>query len=420
MAQPLAYSLWQPPRVGPKQQRRRRSAIVERRHQEPATAGSILRSRNRDKIQFEPIARQLAERPKLDARRPVQPTAPSDNNQYGQKKTSLANRASTTRPVRQGQYGQGQSNNQYGNQNQYGQGRSDSSNQQNQYSNQQPQFGNQQGYSGNQQGSYSNQQDQYGNRQNWNSTQPNQQGFANNQQQGYSQQGQYGNQQVPQWQTGQSSSNPNWQYNQPQSQNQGNQGYNGYTTQQNPNWQNQQGGTSQQAWTNQPNSGWQQQGFSNQSNSQSGRGYANSQQRSQFNDQDDVVHFQGHERAALGVTLAEHHSGAVLVSHVFPGSPAANAGLRQGDRITGVNQQPIRSYRDLIRVIGNSSPNSQVQLHVDRDGRSMTMAATLASPQSFEHASANRVPRIPRVTSNRDSIAAMDRTRITVDKFDQR
>ncbi|HEY5313308.1 MAG TPA: PDZ domain-containing protein [Pirellulales bacterium] len=235
-----------------------------------------------------------------------------------------------------------------------------------------------------------------------------QQGFQKGYQQGYrqaqqeyrqGQQGQSGNQQVPQWQTGQSSSNPNWQYNQPQrqySQNQDNQGYN-KSMQQDPNGQNQQGQTAQQGraaqqgWTNQPNNGWQQQGFNNQSNSQQGRGYAaNSRQGNQSGDQNDVVHYQGHERAALGVTLAEHHSGAVLVSNVFPGSPAARAGLQQGDRITGVNQQPIRSYRDLIQVIGNSSPNSQVQLHLDRNGQPMTVAATLASPQSFEHASAQQ------------------------------
>ncbi|HEX4148577.1 MAG TPA: PDZ domain-containing protein, partial [Pirellulales bacterium] len=146
---------------------------------------------------------------------------------------------------------------------------------------------------------------------------------------------------------------------------------------------------------NQPNSSWQNQqsrasGMNSQGNQFGNQQFGNQQFGNQAGNQDDIVHFQGHERAALGVTLAEHQSGAVLVSNVFPNSPAAHAGLRSGDRITSVNQQPIRSYRDLIRIIGNSSPNSQVRLHIDRNGQSQTMTATLASPQSLEHASAQQ------------------------------
>jgi PDZ domain-containing protein len=98
-------------------------------------------------------------------------------------------------------------------------------------------------------------------------------------------------------------------------------------------------------------------------------------------DDDEVVHYQGHERAALGITLSDSARGGVQVAHVLPYSPAAQAGLQAGDRIVAINQQPVGSYRDVTRIIGQMNPNSQVQLHVDRNGQQSTLVATLASPQ---------------------------------------
>jgi len=63
---------------------------------------------------------------------------------------------------------------------------------------------------------------------------------------------------------------------------------------------------------------------------------------------------------------------------VFPNSPAQQAGIRPGDRLTRINGQPIYTYRDVVRIISSRDPNSQVQLDIDRNGRQQQLTATLA------------------------------------------
>ncbi|WP_215782162.1 MULTISPECIES: DegQ family serine endoprotease [unclassified Paludibacterium] len=57
----------------------------------------------------------------------------------------------------------------------------------------------------------------------------------------------------------------------------------------------------------------------------------------------------------------------VLIARIEPDSPAARAGLRVGDIITGVNQQAITNTGDLQRVIGMAKPGSRFNLQVWRD-----------------------------------------------------
>jgi C-terminal processing protease CtpA/Prc len=93
---------------------------------------------------------------------------------------------------------------------------------------------------------------------------------------------------------------------------------------------------------------------------------------------DDTVYYHGHERASLGVALSEGTRHGVRVASVFPNSPAQQAGIRPGDRLTRINGQPIYTYRDVVRIIGSRDPNSRVQLDVDRNGQQQQLTATLA------------------------------------------
>ena len=67
-----------------------------------------------------------------------------------------------------------------------------------------------------------------------------------------------------------------------------------------------------------------------------------------------------------------------LVADVQPGSPAAKAGLRNGDVITRVNGEPVEDANRLTFQVGAIPPGSTVELETIRDGESRTITATTA------------------------------------------
>ena len=68
-------------------------------------------------------------------------------------------------------------------------------------------------------------------------------------------------------------------------------------------------------------------------------------------------------RRAAGATRG------VLIAGVERGSPAARAGLRQGDQVTAINGERVETSRALIRNIAAVPPGQTVRLSVQRDGR---------------------------------------------------
>jgi len=66
-----------------------------------------------------------------------------------------------------------------------------------------------------------------------------------------------------------------------------------------------------------------------------------------------------------------------VVAEVVEGSPAARAGLKQGDVIVSVQGRPVRTPRDLTRAVASTPPGTKVSLEVaSRDGK-RTVTATL-------------------------------------------
>jgi S1-C subfamily serine protease len=94
------------------------------------------------------------------------------------------------------------------------------------------------------------------------------------------------------------------------------------------------------------------------------------------------------QRAALGVTLSRGTAGSVRVLAVVPNSPAAKAGIKMGDRITAVNDEPVAGYKDVIRLLGDDQPGDRVRLKVDRYGLQGTLLATLEGGQQVFQAPA--------------------------------
>jgi len=69
-------------------------------------------------------------------------------------------------------------------------------------------------------------------------------------------------------------------------------------------------------------------------------------------------------------------AGAVI-SEVKPDTPAAEAGLKQGDIITAIDDRPVSSATQLRLRVAGIKPGSRVDVDVYRDGRSRTLVVKI-------------------------------------------
>lgn len=77
-----------------------------------------------------------------------------------------------------------------------------------------------------------------------------------------------------------------------------------------------------------------------------------------------------------------------LVSDVTEESPADKAGVKRGDVITEYNGKEVDEPSSLRNMVANTPPNREVKLKVLRDGKPITIQATIAElPMSAEKAS---------------------------------
>ena len=104
-----------------------------------------------------------------------------------------------------------------------------------------------------------------------------------------------------------------------------------------------------------------------------------------------LIRYGSIERGQLGVSMytvtpeIAHSLGlagpvGALVSQVLPGSAADKAGVRTGDVITAVNDQPVKSNTDLRNAIGLMRVGQPVEIGLMRDGKPLKVTAVLAAP----------------------------------------
>jgi len=84
------------------------------------------------------------------------------------------------------------------------------------------------------------------------------------------------------------------------------------------------------------------------------------------------------EHAYLGVSV-ETVNGAVRITQVRSGTPAADAGLQAGDRIISVDGKQIASADGLTSAIAAKKPGDTVSVTYSRGGQSHTVEVQLAS-----------------------------------------
>jgi serine protease Do len=73
----------------------------------------------------------------------------------------------------------------------------------------------------------------------------------------------------------------------------------------------------------------------------------------------------------------------VAVTHVIPGSPSEAGGLRAGDILLEVNQQPIFSAARLRWLIGKADPQARLELKYYRDGKASTLDIALQESRGY-------------------------------------
>lgn len=102
------------------------------------------------------------------------------------------------------------------------------------------------------------------------------------------------------------------------------------------------------------------------------------------------------QHAQLGVTITTGtastngttRAGAKVVS-VTAGGPGAKAGLQKGDVIVGFNGQSVSSMYSLLGFVRAATVGQKVQLTVIRDGKTITLTATLDQVENLSSSSNN-------------------------------
>jgi serine protease Do len=86
--------------------------------------------------------------------------------------------------------------------------------------------------------------------------------------------------------------------------------------------------------------------------------------------------------AEVAARLGLDKQKGVLVAKVFDGSPAAKAGLKDGDIITALAGKPVESGRELQTVVAGLPLNEPVSVTVVRDGERKELNVTIAEQPS--------------------------------------
>ena len=87
---------------------------------------------------------------------------------------------------------------------------------------------------------------------------------------------------------------------------------------------------------------------------------------------------------SLGLNKAE----GAIVADPQAGSPAAQAGIKEGDVITAVNGREMKDGHDLARTIAGIAPGTSIKLDVWRNGETKTMSLTLGQLPNERQANA--------------------------------
>ena len=94
------------------------------------------------------------------------------------------------------------------------------------------------------------------------------------------------------------------------------------------------------------------------------------------------ISYQGEAQYGKG---GEYEGRGLLISEVLRGSGAEAAGVKPGDFITHINDEPAGDGESLRAIVGSSSPGDSVAVRIWRDGETLELRVTLgAVPREIE------------------------------------
>ncbi|CAO3440622.1 DegQ family serine endoprotease [Azospirillum endophyticum] len=110
----------------------------------------------------------------------------------------------------------------------------------------------------------------------------------------------------------------------------------------------------------------------------------------------------------IAESLGTNGTGGALVTSISPGSPAASAGLRQGDVITAFNGDPLEQMRQLPRLVASSEIGRTVPMTLLRGGKEQSIQVTVGElrdePQQLAMSGSSGAPRSAEPEESKSSL----------------
>jgi serine protease Do len=85
--------------------------------------------------------------------------------------------------------------------------------------------------------------------------------------------------------------------------------------------------------------------------------------------------------AAFAESLGMAEPYGAIFDRPEPGSPAATAGIEQGDVLTAINGNPLMVSSNFAGIISMMAPGTSVSLNTSRNGEAMQLNLVLGSAQ---------------------------------------
>ena len=119
------------------------------------------------------------------------------------------------------------------------------------------------------------------------------------------------------------------------------------------------------------------------------------------------------EEVASRLGLKEHQPG-VLVAKVEDDSPAAKAGVKDGDVITELAGKKVLNRYDLVQRVGDLSAGKPAAMTVVRDGKPVSLQVSVAERPADEAAANNKPPRKEKGKTEEHTSTRMDKLGVAI------